>query len=110
VKPRKIRLLALAFLLAGCGAGDAPPWAGSWSAPEATMSILGQGPDLAGTGVETGAAGRAFTVTGSMSGRSGAIDFHYPDETLESFVATQPDPDHLALQGVTRSLQFVRQN
>ena len=93
--------LALGLLLAGCGRGDAPPWAGTWTAPEVTLSLIGTAAQFSGTGEDSG---RFFTVAGTPP----VLSFVYADQTREDFVQAQPDEGHLTLTNASRTLAFTR--
>jgi hypothetical protein len=112
-----MRIAAIAFLLASCGGGSAPSFAGSWAQSNLTlpgirveMTLLGSGTAVSGTGVQHGEAirDRNFTVSGTAGAPGSQVVFNYLDGGSEDFAFSQSDENHLALANADRTLQFAR--
>lgn len=115
-----MRFILLAFLAGAACGGSSVEWAGKWKQPtglpagsyvECTLS--GSGTTITGSGVQHREAGTdlAFSVSGTTAQvpDQQGVKFNYADSTTESFVFSQPDPDHISLANAQRTVNLVRQ-
>jgi hypothetical protein len=106
--------MAAALLLAGCGRGDAPAFAGAWLSTDGaySMSLLGTGTQLGGTGEQRRPQlpDRPFVVSGDLSTPAAVVVFTYQDDaTSQAFHYSQSGEDSLTLNGPAATLQFTRE-